>query len=398
MTTGDVQTTLGEILRSGRESEWVEFKHNSIHHKKIGEYISAIANSAALHSHEAGYIIWGIEDATLKVIGTDFKPRQVKVGNEELESWLHQRLSPKIEFSIHEFGYEEHRLVMFIIQATRHAPVSFENVEYIRLGSYKKKLQDCSGKREGLWRMLLEQNKDWSSKSISAATVEDLDPAALRFAREQYKEKNPKKQDEIDEWEDLTFLNKAKLCIRGKITNTALILLGKEESEHLLTDGAGAEITWVLKDENDSEKDYQHFHPPFILAVNEVFNRIRNLTYRHLPSNSLFVWEETQYDPWVVRETLHNCIAHQDYCLTGRINIVEKSDSLLFVNSGRFIPGSIENVILGDAPPDQYRNRFLAQAMVNLNMIDTIGSGVKRIFKIQRERFFPMPDYDLSSD
>ena len=95
-------------------------------------------------------------------------------------------------------------------------------------------------------------------------------------------------------------------------------------------------------------------------------------------------------------ELLHNCIAHQDYALRGRIIVVEEEDSLLFINGGSFLPESVENVIRFDAPPEYYRNQFLADAMVNLQMIDTIGSGIKRIFNLQRSQFFPMPDYDLS--
>jgi ATP-dependent DNA helicase RecG len=93
---------------------------------------------------------------------------------------------------------------------------------------------------------------------------------------------------------------------------------------------------------------------------------------------------------------LHNCIAHQDYTQGGRINIVEEEDALLFTNLGEFLPGSVEEVIRRDAPPELYRNRLLAEAMLNLNMIDTIGSGIKRMFTKQRERNFPMPDYELS--
>jgi ATP-dependent DNA helicase RecG len=111
----------------------------------------------------------------------------------------------------------------------------------------------------------------------------------------------------------------------------------------------------------------------------------------------LFPQEITQYDTWVIRETLHNCIAHQDYPAGGRINVVENSESLLFTNLGSFIPGTVEDVIRNDAPPEVYRNPFLAQAMVNLNMIDTIGSGIKRMFLLQRQRSFPMPDYELSN-
>lgn len=103
----------------------------------------------------------------------------------------------------------------------------------------------------------------------------------------------------------------------------------------------------------------------------------------------------SQYDPWVIRETLHNCIAHQDYPAGGKVTVVEKPDSLLFTNLGSFIPGTVEEMIERETPPEVYRNPFLAQAMVNLNMIDTIGSGIRRMFTTQKKRSFPMPDFTL---
>jgi ATP-dependent DNA helicase RecG len=152
----------------------------------------------------------------------------------------------------------------------------------------------------------------------------------------------------------------------------------------------------VLKDEKGQEKDYEHFGPPLILAVDRIFAKVRNNTYRYLPNSTLFPVEITQYDPWVIREVLHNAIAHQDYAKGGHINVVEEPDSLLFTNLGDFLPGSVQEVIRLDSPPELYRNRLLAEAMVSFNMIDTIGSGIKRIFTKQRERSFPLPDYDLS--
>lgn len=91
-----------------------------------------------------------------------------------------------------------------------------------------------------------------------------------------------------------------------------------------------------------------------------------------------------------------NCIAHQDYALRGRINVVELPDELLFTNMGSFIPESVETVIEQDSPPELYRNPFLASAMVNLKLIDTQGGGIKKMFMMQRNRFFPLPEYDLN--
>jgi len=133
-----------------------------------------------------------------------------------------------------------------------------------------------------------------------------------------------------------------------------------------------------------------------ILQTDRVYEKIRNLTLRELPDGTLFPREILKYDPYLIRESLHNCIAHQNYLLAGRITLVEGPDALILTNLGSFAPGSIEQVIHTDAPPERYRNQLLAQIMTDVGMIDTIGSGIKRMFLLQRQRTLPMPDYDLS--
>jgi len=239
---------------------------------------------------------------------------------------------------------------------------------------------------------------DWSIGICEQATLSDLSEEAILKARELYAVKNPALLEEIRQWDDMTFLNKARICIKGRITHTAILLLGKPESESLIHP-AVAKISWILKDRDNIEKDYAHFCCPFLLSIEKVRKKIRNLKYRYLPGGSLFPDEVDSYDPYIIREALNNCIAHQDYTLGGKINVIENEDSILiFVNMGSFIPRTIENVITADAPEPQYRNWFLANAMVNLNMIDTIGSGIRRMFTIQKRKFFPLPEYTLTNN
>jgi len=226
---------------------------------------------------------------------------------------------------------------------------------------------------------------DWSAGICEDATVEDLDQTAIDRARNNYKKKFPHKSADVDGWDEITFLNKAKVTIQGKITRAAIILLGKDESEHFLSPSL-AKISWLLKDDHNIDKDYQHFGPPFLLAVDAVQPNIGHLKYRYLLDNTLFPTEVTKYEPYVVREALNNCIAHQDYELRGRITVVESPDDVLFTNLGKFLPESIEQVIAQDSPPEYYRNAFLAQAMVNLNLIDTQGGGIKKMFSLQMAR------------
>lgn len=396
MTPAELQAKLAELLALPQETEWAEFKHNNSDPQSIGEYLSALSNSACLEGQPSGYIVWGIEDGTRNIVGTTFKPRSQKgAGNEDLEPWLNKLLAPRVNFRICEFEANGLPMVMFEVQAANTAPVAFSGRRYIRVGSHKKPLAEHPEKERQLWLLLSGPTQDWTAQICAGATLADLDPQAIAFARQEYKKKHTPLANEVDGWDDTTFLNKAKVCINGQVTRTAIILLGKNEAEHYLSPGV-ARISWVLRDDKGIEKDYQHFGPPLILAVDQVFAKIRNLTYRYLPDATLFPTEITQYDPWVIRETLHNCIAHEDYAQGGRINVVETPTSLLFTNVGEFIPGSVEEVIVRDAPPDVYPNRFLAEAMVSLNMIDTIGSGIKRMFTTQQRRNFPMPDYDLS--
>jgi ATP-dependent DNA helicase RecG len=113
---------------------------------------------------------------------------------------------------------------------------------------------------------------------------------------------------------------------------------------------------------------------------------------------TLFPQEVDMYDPYSIREALNNCIAHQDYTLKGRINIIEREESLQFTNIGDFLPGDVQSFLLQDIAPERYRNPFLVSAMHNLNLVDTIGGGIRKMFLAQRARLFPMPDYDLANN
>lgn len=394
MAPSELFAKLNDLMALPAETEWVEFKEarSNFDFDDLGRYFSALSNEANLKGQPAGWLLFGVTNSLPRqIVGSNFRPH--RAGLDSLKNEIARETNHQITFmEIHELPTAKGRVVLFQIPpAPRCIPTEWRGRAYGRIGESISllSLQEIEQIRN---QALCE---DWSTQICEKAGAEALDLSALDFARQQYKKKYPSLATEVDQWDNLTFLNKTKICISGKITKAAIILLGKNESEHFLYP-AIARITWVLKEPDGMEKDHQHFGPPLLLAVDQIFAKIRNLKYRYLPDASLFPNEITQYDPWVIRETLHNCIAHQDYIKGGKINVVEDPDSLLFTNLGDFIPGSVEEVIRRDAPPEIYRNRLLAEAMVNLNMIDTIGSGIKRMFTKQRQRYFPMPDYDLS--
>ncbi len=352
-----------------------------------------MANSACLLGKHRAYLVFGIKDETHAVAGTTFDPVAEKgIGNQLLPIFLSQGLQPNSGYEFYPFNYQGKRVVLFEINPAFGRPVKFKGVAYIREGTSKTQLSKHPEKERQIW----SRHVDWSAQVSERATLADLDEVAIAKARKEFKAKYPRQTEDVDCWDGITFLNKAKITIQGRITNAALLLLGKPESSTLLNP-AVAKISWLLKNERNGDLDYEHFGPPFLLAGERVLGRIRNLTVRELPGGTLFPVEMTQYDPWVIREALHNCVAHQDYGLRGRIQVVETPDALLLTNVGSFLPGKVETVIHQDAPLEIYRNPFLAEAMVNLNLIDTQGGGIKKMFQKQRNRFFPMPDYDLSN-
>jgi ATP-dependent DNA helicase RecG len=373
------------------EAEWCEFKRNHVAPEELGEYASALANEAALHREPRGYLVFGVDDLTHAVVGTAFDPYATKAkGNQDLLPWTSAGLLPNPGIDTHIVDHPHGRVVVLAIGAARTQPVAFYGTAWVRIGTSKTQLTKHPEKARALWTL----GHDWSAETVPGATLADLDPAAIAAAKKQFAVKHPTQTSDVAAWDDATFLNKARVLKQGAVTRAALLLLGRPESSTLLAP-AVARVSWILKDKDNQELDYAHIDPPFLLAGDRLLQRVRNLTLRVLPSGTLFPVEVTQYDPWVVREALHNSLAHQDYLRQGRVTVVEFPDRLLITNVGEFLPGSVEEVIAQDAPQAIYRNPFLAQAMVELGLIDTQGGGIKKMFETQRRRSFPLPDYDF---
>lgn len=384
-----------QIAEKGKEVKYLEFKSNYQDPDRLGKYISAMSNGACLDSQEYGYLYFGVKDETWELIGTTFDSSRIKAkGNQNLEIYLRQYISPKINFRIEEFhDADGKRFVVFIIPAAQGEPTCFQNIPYVRVDS---SLTDLRPYTEWM-RTIYNSQKDWSAEIVPDATIDDLDARAIMLAREKYMELHKDRKEEIDSWDDATFLNKAKITSKGKITNAAIILLGKEESEHFLSP-AICKIRWQLKDGGDENKDFRIFSIPMILAIEEVSKLIRNTPYDYTISGNLFPETMRRYDVFTLREPLNNAIAHQDYGKQARIEVVEYEDEkLMFRNYGEFLPGSVEDVVKNDFPESKYRNPFLVEAMRNVKMVETEGGGIRKLYIQQKNRFFPMPIYDLSN-
>lgn len=375
--------------------EWKEFKSlKSAVSGRAGDdvisYISAIANM------QGGNLVIGIQDKTHTIVGiqefADYTIDNIKfriIGNCTNLNAEH--------FRIEEFTTSDTNKTVWVFHIPKHQfrlPIYAHKKTWQRIDD---NLVEMTKARLDAILTQLQSNEDWSKVIIEDASIDDLDTEAIAKARIEFKKRNPKYAEDVDNWDNATFLNKAKITIKGRITRTALILLGKEESEHYLD--SFVKIRWNLKTLDNQDKDFEIFSIPFILTVDEVFKKIRNLKYRYLREGTLFPDEVLRYEPFNIRESLNNAIAHQDYTKGARINVVEfEDDHLVFSNYGSFLPKSVEDVVLKDTPEEVYRNPFLVEAMKNLDMIETQGGGIRKIFNFQRQRFFPLPEYDFSDN
>lgn len=391
----ELQEILENLRNLTAENEIVEFKEakNNYDFSKLGKYFSALSNEVNLKGKPFGWLVFGVKDKDHSIVGSQYRASRKDL--DSLKGEIANKTTNRISFiEIHELVLPEGRVILFQIPAApKGLPIAFDGHYYARDGEELVPLNI-----EKIERIRAQSIKeDWSAAIVLDATINDLDEDAIAIARKNFKSKFPDKAEEVDTWEDIKFLNKAKVTSKGKITRTALILLGKDESEHLLNP-ADVKIRWKLVDEQNNDIDYEIFGIPLLLSVEKVFAKIRNIKYRYMQEGTIFPAEVAKYEPFSIREAINNCIAHQDYTKNARINVIEMPDQLVFTNQGSFIPENIEKVVIDDAPEEFYRNRFLATAMFNLKMVDTAGGGIKKIFNFQRARFFPLPDYDLNDE
>ena len=402
MDNASLVSLVDQLRGQQRESAVVEFKSNLNEPSEIGQYISALANAAVLELQDRAWIIWGVDDQTHQVAGTGFDPFNKKAeGRQALIMWLTHKITPRPDFKFHEVQHPQGRVVVLEIYPPRSSPLAFAGERFIRIDSHKTKLSNHPDKEARLWD-LLGQKQDWTGEVVSDATMDDLDEEAIEVARKRFLEylvksepdvqRHAQIKTDVQSWDVPTLLNKARITKGGRITRSALLLLGRDESAHYLAP-VDAKMTWVLRNAQNRTESSQHFGVPFLLSTERLSARIRNVTIEHMPDGSLFPTAVARYDPWVMREALHNCVAHQDYQLGGKINVVEHPDRLVFSNLGLFIPPSIEWMLEHQSPPEHYRNQWLIDGMIRLRMIDQVGSGIRRMFETQRERFFPLPDY-----
>ena len=389
------QTALFELLAdliATWENEVVEFKQagNDYDTGRIGEYFAALSNEANLRGLDRAWLVFGVHNKTHAVSGSDYRLDPERL--QGLKNQIAQGTEPGITFRhIHVLTHPSGRVLLFEIPpAPRGIPISWKGHYFARAGESLIPLGLDKQDEIRQQTFLI----DWSAQIVPTATLADLDEVALNKAQESFAQKyaNRFNAEKVLKWPLATFLDRARITQNGQITRAALLLLGKAESAWHLSPHP-AQMTWKLE---GPERAYEHFSPPFLLSTTRLYQRIRNIQLRLLPQDELLSVELSKYDQKVVLEALHNCIAHQDYTRNGRVTVTERPDQLIFENEGGFFEGRPDDYLEGNKIPRRYRNPFLAQAMAELNMIDTMGYGIHDMHIRQVRRYFPLPDYDLN--
>jgi ATP-dependent DNA helicase RecG len=381
-----LETTLSELLRLPKETEWVEFKHNNDNPQEIGEYISALSNSAALLGKTHGYLVWGINNHSHDVIGTTVNPRTAKVGQTELETWLLQMLKPKVSFFFHELHREGERVVIMEIGAAFRHPVQFQHTEYIRVGSYKKKLKDFPEKERELWRVfdqtpfereiaLEKATGDEVIKLLDYPAYFDLLDLPLPEGREGIL--NTLEQDGMLEHSPGDCWN---------ITCLGAVLFARRLADfHMLKRKAIRVVVYKGKGRVATIRE-QECAKGYACGFTGLIEFILNL----LPSNEVIGQALRKQVPMfpelAIRELVANAIIHQDFHLTGTAPMVEIFDDRMEItNPGRPLVSTDRFL---DSPP-RSRNESIASFMRRIGVCEERGSGIDKV--VFQTEYYQLP-------
>ena len=386
---------LRELCAMPTETEWVEFKRNRADEEQIGEYLSALANSAALANKSHAYVLWGIDDGTHEVVGTDFSPRSTKIGNEELENWLLRMLSPKIPFQFLDLAVDGKAVVILEIGRAYRHPVQFKHNEYIRIGSLKKKLKEFPEKERALWRIFDETPFEVMTAHEDAsddAVLSLLDyPSYFELADVPLPENRAQILERL-RGEGLIQKNSRGLW---NITNLGALLFAKRLDDFRGLRRKAVRVIAYSGNDRISTIREQVGAKGYAAGFEGLINFINGL----VPSNEVIGIalrkNVPMYPELAVRELVANAVIHQDFTIGGAGPMIEIfKDRMEVTNPGTPL---IEVERFLDTPP-RSRNESLASLMRRFGICEERGSGVDKVVHETEYYQLPAPDFAIVSD
>jgi len=377
------------------EREWLEFKHNFADPKAIGEYISALSNSACLNAHTMAYMVWGVEDGTRNVVGTHFDPVSEKVGNQPFEMWLNTKLTPRVNFQFHEFMYGAFRMILLTIKPVAHMPVRFEDLEFIRVGSSKTRLRDNPEKEKELWR--ISELHKIEEQSIMFRLTDDVVLDLLDYPAYFQLSGQPLPQNKAA---ILKRLEQDRLIAEQDDGTYDITMLGgllfARDLKNFDAIARKAVRVIIYKGRNRIETIRERVWSSGYAAG---FVGLISFINEQLPTNELIGQalrtEKRMYPEIAIRELVANAIIHQNLAISGTSPTVEMfQDRIEIANPG--VP-LIDTLRLMDNPPHS-RNELMATLMRRLNICEERGSGIdKVVFNVEMFQL-PAPEFLVYDD
>jgi predicted HTH transcriptional regulator len=396
MTPDELQRLVEHLRSLPKETEWVELKHNNADPREIGEQISALANGAALHRQPRAFVLWGVEDNSHNPVGTTFQPRQTRIGNEELENWLLHLLTPRIDFRFHEGEMDGRHFVLLEIPPASHQPVSFSGTEYIRVGSYKKKLKDHPEKERTLWAIFSETPFETGIAARAVASDQVLSLIDYSGCFKLLDIPLPDNRQAI-----LDRLSADRVIVpepgdRFDITNVGAILLAADlrRFDRLARKAPrviiyqGDNKTRTIKEHPDPASDTPR--PGYAVGFEALLAWIND----QLPQNEQIgqaLRRKVHFYPEVaIRELVANALIHQDFNPSGTGPMIELFSTRMEITN----PGLplVDPLRFLDEPP-RSRNETLAGLMRRMNICEERGSGIKKVIAAVEEYQLPAPDF-----
>lgn len=386
---------LQELRKLPRETEWVEFKHNNDNPEEIGEYLSALANIAALMGKVHAYLIWGVDNDTHGVIGTTFDPVGTKIGSEELESWLLRLLKPKINFRFHPLQVDEKTVVLLEIGAAFRHPVQFKSTEFIRVGSYKKKLKDFPEKERELWRVFDQTPFEREIAAESATADEVLKLLDYPAYFDLLSLPLPEGRDGV-----LASLAADEMIATGRggkwdITNLGAVLFARRLADFRTLRRKALRVVLYRGEGRIETIREQEGTKGYASGFEGLIGVVTNL----LPSNEVLGQalrrEVPMFPELAIRELVANAIIHQDFHVTGTAPMVEIFSNRMEINNPGLPLVTTDRFL--DSPPKS-RNETLASFMRRIGVCEERGSGVDKVV-FQTELYqLPAPLFETTDE
>jgi ATP-dependent DNA helicase RecG len=372
------------------ETEWLEFKVNNDHPQLIGEYLSALSNSACLCDKAHGYLVYGIDNTTHEVVGTAFRPHTAKgKGNEGLEPWLARQLSPRIDFKIFEYDYDGRHVVLFRIDAVYNTPVEFSGQAYIRVGEQKRNLKDYSEKERKIWQKAPLTPFENGIAAVNQTADNVFDKIDYPAFFDLLKMPLPDNRTGI-----LSKLEEEKVISHGdsgfNISNQGAILFAKNLNAFPSLARKAVRII-VYKDDSRLNAEREQ---PGTKGYAVGFAGLIDWIHDKTPANELIQEalrvDQKMYPKVAIRELVANALIHQDFSVSGTDPTVEIFPSRIEITN----PGSplvSPDRFIDHAP--RSRNESMAAVMRRMNICEERGSGVDRALSAVEIAQLPAPEF-----